>query len=959
MVVVFCRLGGSFLPLSIKDMELYERLVEIFEIPTVNIDKANRRTLLRYAKRVQFQKRREVFYSVCPEGKKSKVAICKSDERPQWVHNLDTLKTKALRQQLKAFLQELGMFIDPKKANLKKLAKAKNWEAVVHLDDSKTGGALRDRLRHSMRFQSTLPEDPTAPRARRILRGGMPSGGGDRYGTPASGRSRARVRRNTELDDLRGSSQEAGFSRSVSRDPESDQEAYQPSLHYRDEQDQQEQLDARAGRLRTKDKLRSRVRTLEKEKIQDRERRRDARIEDLERQVEKDRLKPLGGGGGDGRDKIRVIAGGTNCYFMDTEESCACPKYKLKPAQMTVGTKRKLKKLAEQKQLTCAKIDLLRCLTVEFEAQAKMWRKFKDNCQGDYLAPITAETVKELTCKDKACFDGSDLHTLKGVAQCYNLSQNLCKGFKDSMERFSKKAIGEDYTLGHLCYDELVSNVRKFGDPWSNAAYRRRIPDPPPERVMICEKPGGPEIINIPEHSTPSIAKTLPGGTAPAETGLSSGTQVNVRPTMAQEAGLRMRGGGPGGGVPGGVGPRGPPGPPGPGSNNPIILPPRPVPPPQQTVPFLHAATHASAYKTGPRTPPALHSSELARGEDHKKPDCQDMMKILNFYQFRTRSQRPAAAELAKFNKIVFDLHQRLATYDHNVGQFVKYYLARLKRQKIEDGKFTHLQKTLWVACTQNRYYGFHDDVQPSNDICIYMEQILDYAQARVCEVNVWDTLFGIVQGFWDNSTLEMSRKQALKDQLGTLQKDFRLSQRTFRRLKDTLAAMCRGRSTMNVCEHLDFLLQVAQMGEGSPALWVEYDGLIAQFLQNALAHPDRYSAMSMERYRRSIELLHRGPIHDGDFEFLRQQVQDLCKGREFPDTGGPKPPGTTGKNHQSRPLRSNPSNPSRSNRGKLSLSLSTGRSTPGWRPLLQSALWCQRVQLRTTRSWAPPLFLQ
>ena len=124
-------------------MDLYEKLVEIFEIPTINIDKANRRTLLRYAKRTKFQKRREIFYSVCPEGKKSKVAICKTDERPQWVHNLDTLKTKALRHQLKTFLQELGIFGDPKKGNLNKLAKAKNWEAVATLqDDTKSGGML-------------------------------------------------------------------------------------------------------------------------------------------------------------------------------------------------------------------------------------------------------------------------------------------------------------------------------------------------------------------------------------------------------------------------------------------------------------------------------------------------------------------------------------------------------------------------------------------------------------------------------------------------------------------------------------------------------------------------------------------------------------------------------------------------------------------------------------------------
>ena len=165
-------MSGLFLPPNTKEMELYQRLVEIFEISTINIDKANRRTLLRYAKRVQFQKRREIFYSVCSEGKKSKVAICKTDERPHWVHNLATLQTKALRHQLKTILKELGASTVPKKANLQKLAKEKNWEAVVKLqDEAKTGGMLCHQLAHNIRSQSTLPPDPVrASRAREMLR---------------------------------------------------------------------------------------------------------------------------------------------------------------------------------------------------------------------------------------------------------------------------------------------------------------------------------------------------------------------------------------------------------------------------------------------------------------------------------------------------------------------------------------------------------------------------------------------------------------------------------------------------------------------------------------------------------------------------------------------------------------------------------------------------------------------
>jgi hypothetical protein len=122
-------------------MDLYKRLAEIFEVSDLNIDKANRRTLLKYAKRTKFQRRREAFYSVCDDGVKSKVAICKTDKRPTWVHNLETLKTKQLRVQLNGFLKELGILENPKYANLKKLAREKQWHAVLYMDnDRKSGG---------------------------------------------------------------------------------------------------------------------------------------------------------------------------------------------------------------------------------------------------------------------------------------------------------------------------------------------------------------------------------------------------------------------------------------------------------------------------------------------------------------------------------------------------------------------------------------------------------------------------------------------------------------------------------------------------------------------------------------------------------------------------------------------------------------------------------------------------
>ena len=104
-------------------MQLHNKLADVFELSTIDFDKANRKTLLKYAVRSKFQKRREAFYSICSAGKKSKVSFCKNEDRPQWNDNLETLKTKQLRKQLKGFITELGLFLKPTKG----LANKKNW----------------------------------------------------------------------------------------------------------------------------------------------------------------------------------------------------------------------------------------------------------------------------------------------------------------------------------------------------------------------------------------------------------------------------------------------------------------------------------------------------------------------------------------------------------------------------------------------------------------------------------------------------------------------------------------------------------------------------------------------------------------------------------------------------------------------------------------------------------------
>lgn len=146
-------------------MDLYKKLAAVFEIGTVNIDKSNRSTLLKYAVRSKFQKRREAFYSICKEGKKSKVALCKSKERPTWVHNLSTLKTKQLRNQLKGFLGELGILDHPK--NVKQKAKDKNWKLVLDLqDEAKTGRGFGDSDDESNLTRGHTRGGPNSPAPR-------------------------------------------------------------------------------------------------------------------------------------------------------------------------------------------------------------------------------------------------------------------------------------------------------------------------------------------------------------------------------------------------------------------------------------------------------------------------------------------------------------------------------------------------------------------------------------------------------------------------------------------------------------------------------------------------------------------------------------------------------------------------------------------------------------------------
>ena len=174
-------------------MQLHKDLTQVFELSTIDFDKANRKTLLKYAIRSKFQLRREAFYSICSQGKKSKVSFCKKEERPQWNSNLETLKTKQLRKQLKGFITELGLFQKPTKG----LAKKKNWEAVLDLyDTSKTGGGHWENGQWMEAFEGETPDYQLIGAPTRqgepspAYDGGQGMGGGRSVGGTPSRRSR-------------------------------------------------------------------------------------------------------------------------------------------------------------------------------------------------------------------------------------------------------------------------------------------------------------------------------------------------------------------------------------------------------------------------------------------------------------------------------------------------------------------------------------------------------------------------------------------------------------------------------------------------------------------------------------------------------------------------------------------------------------------------------------------------
>ena len=117
-------------------------LIELFRLKKVNYERANRKTLDLFVKRVKLQSRRQALFESACEGhkKKSRVAMCKQKDRPGFASKLSTLSTKRLRKVILEFFADIGLTdwqtLESKSdAELEKIAKDLHWERVLFMSD--------------------------------------------------------------------------------------------------------------------------------------------------------------------------------------------------------------------------------------------------------------------------------------------------------------------------------------------------------------------------------------------------------------------------------------------------------------------------------------------------------------------------------------------------------------------------------------------------------------------------------------------------------------------------------------------------------------------------------------------------------------------------------------------------------------------------------------------------------
>ena len=505
--------------------ELFEQLKELFELPKGKLETANRKTLLNFVAKNEFQKRRQAhFEACCQKGKKkSRVSLCKKAQRPSFAINLETLNTKKIRETIADFLK----LIKYQKAKgstpqqLDKLAENNRWHEVVYLSHTglrsdseeeeqkeespkkKKGGAVgggkdwkdelpkdeRKKIERREKRMSLLPENPIAERPaqrRRRPRRALSV----ELERPPVRRRRARpivvrqgkFKRITRAVNPDGSyvnppdvydqepvTDEGSDVSEVSGNPFEDIELPHPGRKKK-----RKPLVKQGQRLRT---------TAVPVKTQ------------IEGPVESEAQEKPSEPGKDPEEISEKKEASTlrECSVIEPlPDSCRqCEPVPADEVKLTKKQRKEYDRLNALKKMTCAKLDLLKC-TLDLQSyQRRVWEMDSLNTHGDYFSNATEKELQRL----KQFTSPQDRDRLKAILANQSMGSRLKKGHEQLNIRLKnlKKKLGKDYTLPHLRYDQVKDLKARNNDQYSKRALQNRSEEPPVRGKIDCQKVKLPE----------------------------------------------------------------------------------------------------------------------------------------------------------------------------------------------------------------------------------------------------------------------------------------------------------------------------------------------------------------------------------------------------------------------------------------------------------------------------------
>ncbi len=485
-------------------MDLLNELQDVFKLKKLKIKKQTRKTLLKWAKAVKFEERREKFHEALEPGKVlSKVGIVKQKQRPEWTKSLELLKTKDLRKAIHSFLSELGILEVSPKADLDKFAEKKHWSEVLTLtqdglkdetDETKQGGAGK--------FNKRLEKITHLPGQRTLFGAkvaNLPQEKAKRMLSKLKGRRKKR-RRGVDVIDISGMPQ---------LDGDSDEEDVLP-----EPQDMREDIDALANWAEQLDRdykkpfeeQQELIKELKKGQFRSPQKNKGIDRIDLVSPEKPKSPEPLpsSGSGGFGHKfpplglPIQTVPEASKCILYDPDEVW-CKPVDTEKAPLKKKQNAEIQGLTFQRKRLCERLDLMKLKMKELELNERLWKAFENNRNGDFMSNFSKKDLTTFQkCGKNAVWTPEQIYQLRAVTSCLSKSQELCKNYKETKSRFHDSSVlqSRSYTLANFSYEELETMRRNHGDAWVRRALKNREREPPYSRKqLICDKGLEPPVI--------------------------------------------------------------------------------------------------------------------------------------------------------------------------------------------------------------------------------------------------------------------------------------------------------------------------------------------------------------------------------------------------------------------------------------------------------------------------------